>query len=58
MDIYPGLVVDIYPRSYGGCIFSFLGALLLFFLVAVAVYIPINRVRGFDFLQTLSSICY
>ena len=34
----------------------FLSNLLLFSIVAVSIYIPTNRVRGFPFLYTLSSI--
>ena len=45
--------------SYGNSIFSFLRNLhtILFYLVAVLIYIPTNSAGGFPFLHTLSSIC-
>ena len=44
--------------SYGSSVLSFIRSLqtALFCSIAVPVYIPINSVRGFAFLHTLSSI--
>ena len=36
----------------------FKGTSILFFIVAVPIYIPTNSVGGFPFLHTLSSIYY
>ena len=46
-----------FARSYVHSIFSFLGNLILFFIVAAPIYIPTNSVEGFPFLLSLSSIC-
>ena len=46
-----------FAGSYVHSIFSFLGNLILFFIVAAPIYIPTNSVEGFPFLLSLSSIC-
>ena len=43
--------------SHGGFILSFKELSILFSIVAVSIYIPINPVRGFPFLQILPSVC-
>ena len=42
--------------SYGNSIFSFLRNLPTFSIEAIPTYIPINSIRSFPFLHTLSSI--
>ena len=44
--------------AHGDPIFSFGGTPMLFSIVILPIYIPINSVGGFPFLHTLSSICY
>ena len=43
--------------SYGSSSPRFFGTSIQFSIVAVSIYIPINNVKGFPFLNTLSSIC-
>ena len=42
--------------SYGGLIPSFEGISILFSIVTLSIYVPINSARGFPFFHTLSSI--
>ena len=44
--------------SYGNSIFIFLGNSILFSIVVVLIYVPINSVGGFFFLQTFVSTLF
>ena len=46
-------------RSYGSFIPSFFNEMsILFYIVAISVFIPTNSIREFPFLYNLSSIYY
>ena len=44
--------------SFGNSIFNFLGTAIVFFTVAVPLYIPTNRAQEFHFLHILTKNCY
>ena len=55
LDICPGVGLQGYIVAL---FLVFIGTSILFSMVALPMYIPINSVGGFPFLHTLSSIYY